>query len=206
MTTGPALAPVLGLWGYLLLRHSRRARGRLVLIFNSEAEELREGWQWNYGFELVSLARVFKVIEESSTLTDDNSKTNSCYKRENTNCCLVKQKKQEKNPSIVLYMNTQWLPPILQSMFPFGRDCRAFPSMTSSHWPTGGPRGGQIHPDICNSKSPFASSASKMGHYSRLKPHPAKWKQQGDLWPKTGEEVGEEARGLANRWGVKRHS
>lgn len=28
----------------------------------------------------------------SSTLTDDNSKKNSCYKRENTDCCLVKQK------------------------------------------------------------------------------------------------------------------
>lgn len=120
MTTGPALAPVLGLWGYLLLRHSRRARGRLVLIFNSEAEELREGWQWNYGFELVSLARVFKVIEESSTLTDDNSKTNSCYKRENTNCCLVKQKKQKKTQALCYTWTPSGFHQFCKACFPLG--------------------------------------------------------------------------------------
>lgn len=117
---------------------------------------------------------------------------------------LSSKRKKNKTLSIVFCMNTQWLPPILRSMFPFGRDCWAFPSMTSSHWPPGGPKGGQIHPDICDSKSPFASSASKMGHYSRLKPHPATWKQQGDLWPNAGEEVGPEARGPARCRGVKR--
>ena len=74
--------------------------GHFILIFNSKAEELAGEWgsggakgsEINDQLELVSLARVFKVIEESSTLTVDNSKKNSSYKRENTNCCLVKQK------------------------------------------------------------------------------------------------------------------
>ena len=85
-----------------MFRHPRRVTGHFILIFNSKAEELAGEWgsggakgsEINDQLELVSLARVFKVIEES-TLTVDNSKKNSSYKRENTNCCLVKQKKTQ---------------------------------------------------------------------------------------------------------------
>ena len=82
--------------------------GHFILIFNSKVEELAGGWglggakgsEINDQLELVSLARAFKVIEESSTLAVDNSKKNSSYKRENTNCCLVKQKKPKQGTGL----------------------------------------------------------------------------------------------------------
>lgn len=114
-------------------------------------------------------------------------KTIVVTKGENGDCCLVKQ----KTDHCVVHGHPVVSTHFAKTYFPLGGDCPFFPSMTSFHWHPSGPRGGEIHPDICSSESSFASSASKMGHYSRFKPHPAKWKQQGDLWPKPGEEVGQ---------------
>jgi len=35
------------------------------------------------------------------------------------------------------------------------------------------PLGGETHPDICDFKTSFASLATEMDHYSRIKSHPA---------------------------------